>query len=250
MIQLHLGPFGAPVDAAYSQHSGGERCDWIHVPRELDGRPIVYVAEGSHANYFSSGYHLNGGANDTSGGDGEWVIPAVTDVTTTPPRWLAWPGRWGGSDSSPDGPAQKGTHWSDPLAWQNGIDGCTEGQTFPYRAKGTASSGESRTATLRAPSGRPPLPRVVASRSGNRLVVRYAFRAPLPTAKSRRPWLLLTAVKSAGTTYPPLTKRTLVRTARGRIVQPLGLGPAPFTLRVTVLARNGRRAGSLTVPLR
>ena len=48
---------GAPVGVAVSQHEGGEYREW----RELelrDGRPVLYVAAGSHAFYFEAGAHL------------------------------------------------------------------------------------------------------------------------------------------------------------------------------------------------
>jgi hypothetical protein len=145
MVQVHLDADQTPLRATYAQHENGERCDWIHVPRTADGRPIVYVAEGSHASYFSSGYHLNGGANDTSGGQitEQPTLIALTDE----PGWLNWPGRWGDTrgvipmdPDSPAGPKFQGAKWSDPVSWASGVDGCTEGQTFTSTARRAAAT--------------------------------------------------------------------------------------------------------------
>jgi hypothetical protein len=255
MMQIHLDPGGKPIEAAYSQHSWGERCDWIHVPREEDGRPIVYVAEGSHANYFSPGYHANSGANDTAGGNGEWVIPLPVDVTSGP-RWLGWPGHWGGSESSPSGPAQKGAQWEYPLVWQTGIHGCTEEQTFEDPMYATLNKRKRPSVGLRTSvahatvTARPPLPRVTVRRTGKSVIIRYAFRTPVPKGKSRGPWLLLTSVKSKSSRYVPLTRRTVIHGTRGRIVQSLGRGRAPFRISIAVLAKNGSRSKTLSLRLR
>jgi len=41
----------------YSQHCLGQRRDWSETPRFEGTHPIVYVALGSHANYFTPGLH-------------------------------------------------------------------------------------------------------------------------------------------------------------------------------------------------
>src|SRR4051794_34631048 len=97
MVQVYLDANQQPVRATYAQHDGGERCDWVHVQRTETGQPIVYVAEGSHASYFSSGYHFNGGAEDTANGDGHQVGTAGVIDVTAPPNWMLWPGHWGGT---------------------------------------------------------------------------------------------------------------------------------------------------------
>ena len=47
---------GKPLVAGYSQHGEGHRREWSRVPK-VGPRPLVYVALGSHANYFSRGVH-------------------------------------------------------------------------------------------------------------------------------------------------------------------------------------------------
>jgi hypothetical protein len=46
-----------PLEAAYSQHCTGERMPWANVEKSPTGstHPVVYVALGSHANYFAPG---------------------------------------------------------------------------------------------------------------------------------------------------------------------------------------------------
>ena len=240
MVQVHLDAGGNPVRATYAQHGGGERCDWIHVQRTADGRPIAYIAEGSHATYFSSGYHFNEGADDTANGDGEVVTPSRIDVSFEPP-WTAWQGKWGGSDSSPQGPAFQ-SKWTDPVAWANGVDGCTEGQTqFSRQIMRTSARPLGPTA--------PPAPRVHAYRAGKRVVILYDF-STLPRLAGQRPWQILTTVDSRGDKYPPLTLRSRVRGRHGVVSQPLGLGHGPFEVLVSARSKNGSRSPTIRVPLR
>jgi len=57
---------GEPSEAAYSSHIGTIWRAWVDVPKRLaedEAHPIVYVARGSHAQYFGScpgGYHVQG----------------------------------------------------------------------------------------------------------------------------------------------------------------------------------------------
>ncbi len=53
MVQYRVDHRGRTVQAVYAQHSGAERCSWRHV-RQRYGRPLVYVARGSHASYAST----------------------------------------------------------------------------------------------------------------------------------------------------------------------------------------------------
>ena len=54
MVQVRSDAAGRPVEAVYAQHSGAERCPWSAVEKR-GGRPVVYVAHGSHAAYFRPG---------------------------------------------------------------------------------------------------------------------------------------------------------------------------------------------------
>jgi hypothetical protein len=105
VIQIRDG-----VEAVYSQHSGAERCPWSAVERR-DGRPVVYLANGSHAAYFRPGVRDRTwpDPNDEADGRGAVVIPKVEPLG----EWADWPGLWGaaragivpGEMDSPRGPA-------------------------------------------------------------------------------------------------------------------------------------------------
>jgi hypothetical protein len=46
-----------PLFVGYSQHCSGERRSWIDTTRLDETHPLVHVAIGSHANYFTAGVH-------------------------------------------------------------------------------------------------------------------------------------------------------------------------------------------------
>jgi hypothetical protein len=60
-----------PFEVGYSQHAGAERAEWGAPKLELVGRthPVVYPAEGSHANYFSGALFLGRSAAEGVGCD-------------------------------------------------------------------------------------------------------------------------------------------------------------------------------------
>ena len=123
-----------PVVAAYAQHEGAEVVDWGDRDRLalLDGHPVVYPGEGSHAAYFTQAVWFGRsaatgfGCDDTSA-PGRAVAPVVvmlpTDVPTSasdPYAWLAYEGRWGqrapSFNNGPTGPAAK-EQWAAPVSW-------------------------------------------------------------------------------------------------------------------------------------
>jgi hypothetical protein len=224
MMQVHVGADQQPIEATYSQHNGGERCDWIHVQRDVDGHPIVYVAEGSHASYFSSGYHFNSGADDNASGDVE-ARPSVID-TTTPPDWINWPGHWGGSDASPAGPLAQGggLKWNSPISWSGSVDGCTEGQTYS-RAQGRAThSARVHASALLA------APKLAARRlADGRIRIRYLVP---PAARGVTVGLFGGSV--------PVSRTIRIHHRRGALrLRPLA--PGRVLVRAVALDRRGRR---------
>lgn len=142
MVQVQLDADLEPTHASYAQHGWGEKCEWDSVERHLD-HPVVYVAEGSHASYFTAGFHQNPNpekpwelSSDSADGEGDVAVPSVVDVGGAAPGWLLWPGRWGGSTGagdSPLGPAFQGMKWDDPAAWAEGTKDCTR---RPGRSQG------------------------------------------------------------------------------------------------------------------
>jgi Vacuolar protein sorting-associated protein 62 len=60
-VTLHLDDNLVPVKLGYSSHHSGEREDWVDLVEGLNrvgDHPVVYVALGSHANYFAPGLGL------------------------------------------------------------------------------------------------------------------------------------------------------------------------------------------------
>jgi len=148
-----LGSDDQPVSVGYSQHCLGQTRAWTDTPRFDGTHPIVHVAVGSHANYFSAGTHaINTAcipaaaiavlrahglplpvdyafAGPTAGppGSGGAVMP-VEQIGDNGPSWVQFPGYWGeaqyfnapapigtvASGNSPLGPAFH-PEWSDPL---------------------------------------------------------------------------------------------------------------------------------------
>ena len=118
MVQIRLDRNLRPVETAYAQHTTGQRCPWDAVEK-IGDRPVVYVAESSHASYYGPDRipsfpdpalrfldHADGrgGTLDTA------ELVRIQDAT--PPRWLQWPGRWG--DSHRDAPVLEGLEADSP----------------------------------------------------------------------------------------------------------------------------------------
>jgi hypothetical protein len=257
MVQYMIAADGVPDAAAYSQHNGGEQCSWNHVQRTSDGHPIVYVAVGSHASYFSSGRHLieAGAVDDRANGDGESVVPSAIDITalpsddTGPLRWLWWRGHWGGSGgdfTSPTGPVWHGQQWDDPFSWGygGGTSACTEDQTYsPYQA-GIPGSAHALRLPLAAVG--PKLPRLTVRRDRGQVKVRYVFASGV----SLRGLELLVSVDSTSDGLPPLTRATRVTGRTGALTRLLPASRGPFRLLVSVRARSGASSRTRVIALK
>lgn len=104
MIQVVVGSDGEPNEAMYSQHLSGQRAAWGQVITN-DDHPIVYVARGSHANYFRSYQGLLGLASDQVGKNGKELKPEEYVLVNLGEQydgnhpadqdWLDFAGRWG-----------------------------------------------------------------------------------------------------------------------------------------------------------
>jgi len=129
MIQVGLGSDGAPELVTYAQHARGDARKWdsrgITFTSTARLRPVVYVAQGSHASYFEPRTHpLLAGplllGIDHPRADG----PACEYEVVPFRRWARWPGHWGSSERAifsegkgPPSPAQQGSKWTDPAGW-------------------------------------------------------------------------------------------------------------------------------------
>ena len=98
-----------PVLVTATQHRAGQKREFWRCETE-GGRPVVYVALGSHANFFTPG---DRGADVANGrgrklADIEWRSFG---------EWATWPGRWGnsrGAGQSPESPGCQGERWHAP----------------------------------------------------------------------------------------------------------------------------------------
>ncbi len=137
MVQYGLDFNLRPLRATYSRHSGEqERCTWDQVKTETEPyegggtrqAPVVFVAAGSHANYFLdrvSGF-------DFANGTGERRVPKPSPISTTEPKWVAWPGKWGADPGSSQGPSGGGgPKRTDPLAYHQLAEDCTNRDGTP-----------------------------------------------------------------------------------------------------------------------
>ncbi len=81
VVQYQLDSRGHPIEAVYSQHSGAERCSWQTV-RRREGRPLVYVARGSHASYLRPGTRdrMWPDPNDEANARGRLVKPRLVRI--------------------------------------------------------------------------------------------------------------------------------------------------------------------------
>jgi RsiW-degrading membrane proteinase PrsW (M82 family) len=141
MIQVTLDRGGQPQWVVYSQHQGGTRRSWQDAPVEGGTHPVVYVALGSHANYFSGNELYPHGrvvgnsqvtVLDRTGLAGR-VTPEITMLPDRRPEaqngplpaelaWMDFAGRWGEKTSvagfeGPTGPCFKGNQWERPFTW-------------------------------------------------------------------------------------------------------------------------------------
>jgi hypothetical protein len=124
---------GRIVRAVYAQHAVAESCGAARVRRSR-GRPVVYVARGSHAMYFVPGLRerMWPDPNDEADGRGLRVRPRLVRVTEDRPPWMAYRGLWGASRASwipgemdsPRGPAFQPARW-DAAAWAADARSCT-----------------------------------------------------------------------------------------------------------------------------
>jgi hypothetical protein len=130
-----------PVSIAISQHSSGNLAAWndSRVHREGD-RPVIYVARGSHANYFEPGVFLGRGEQGRGLGCDDAslsnrrislearLLPDRINGPNDPYAWLAFKGYWGevvpGVTEGSTALATKQS-WLHPYTWQQRLDQST-----------------------------------------------------------------------------------------------------------------------------
>jgi hypothetical protein len=144
VVQVFLDSEGNPTKALYSQHGSGQNAAWGYVEKS-GTHPVVYVAKGSHANYFRPYQGRVGFENDVVGADGKTILPESLELVVlgeqsshSPDQsWLDFRGRWGFCGTNADvslgragplGPVfnQDGIRWARPQQYLDltfGVDG-------------------------------------------------------------------------------------------------------------------------------
>jgi hypothetical protein len=141
MIQVVLDSTETPQYAVYSQHSAGEQASWSDVEKTDTTHPHVYVALGSHANYFRS-YQGKIGAETDTVGNAYAITPQELTVIVLGEKgtgnhpatqdWLDYGGKWGNwaeladeyiGAAGPSGPgqAENSEKWNYPVTWGAGV---------------------------------------------------------------------------------------------------------------------------------
>jgi hypothetical protein len=136
MVQIVLDSEENPLYAVYSQHFSGERASWSDV--EKDGNhPQVYVALGSHANYFRPYQGKLGLESDVLGTAFTLQPTQLTTILLGEPGvgnhpdsqdWIDYGGRWGdwkeladiargGAGPRTPGFGENAERWHLPIAW-------------------------------------------------------------------------------------------------------------------------------------
>lgn len=111
---------GEPACMTVSQHHSGGKRDWGEVELR-GGRPLVYVARDSHANFFLAVDEIDEIADDA---DGRGVALATLEWRDFGP-WADWKGRWGnstGEGRSPESPGCQGDRWKAPDRYHAGAE--------------------------------------------------------------------------------------------------------------------------------
>jgi hypothetical protein len=125
---------GRVVEGVYQQPGGAEHCGATEL-RFRRGRPVVFLADGSHAAYFVPGLRDRTwpAPNDEADGRGEAVRPRVVRIGGDRRGWVRRPERWGATragwmpweQDSPRGPAfAPPGAWRDPAGWAAAAGPC------------------------------------------------------------------------------------------------------------------------------
>lgn len=156
-VQVELDPSGVFAAVTVYQHGSAHRVavGSRQLTLTADGRPRVYVAEGSHAAYLTAGSQPRKLKRDNTGDGGRSGVPRVLPLPAEPGGWPRWPGRWG-----PDtGPSVRAPRWL--LALVRRLAGGALGGDSPpgplARGRRTSTPPATPMPAPAAPSG-PPTP--------------------------------------------------------------------------------------------
>jgi hypothetical protein len=210
LAQIRLNASEQPEQAVYSQHKEAESKPWPAV-KKSGTSPLVYVARGSHANYFGPGTQWTGVWFDQADGKGPQILPTLEVLDDATPAWVLWPGGWGDTkassspldSNSPISPGRR-PHWLDP-------------------AKLTGAGPK------QAPPTPPAPPRTTMQRTKESVVV--AYDAP-PEATA-----LVVALRLTGSDGPAETRAFPLDTAAGEVE--LAAGDRDYDVWASVVGPDG-----------
>jgi len=141
MIEIILDSAETPMYASYSQHFSGEKALWSDVEKVNETHPRVYVALGSHANYFRP-YQGKLGLESDVVGNAFTLSPDNYQIVHLGEKgvgnhdlsqdWLEYGGRWGDwaqladisrGAAGPRGPGfgENADKWFDPVSWGDNV---------------------------------------------------------------------------------------------------------------------------------
>jgi hypothetical protein len=239
MIQLRLDAQGlAPDLAVYAKHKHAEARPWANVELVGGARPVIYIARGSHAAYFTRGTHWGEAWFDHADGHGpspELTLEIAGDDDESY-AWIRWHGFWGDTKPNPDhilhplddtSPRGPGGHaqWRDPVALLRTAEGHERFEAL---------------VELRAPA-------ISLERDGSELRIRYSCgdwpRALVPVR-------LIVTVRPPVQTAPAAAQSIPIETPDG--VVELGqalLASAPYEVLVSIAGRPASGAAEGAPPL-
>jgi hypothetical protein len=239
MVQYKLRADGSePETAVYAQHNFCQVKPWSDVrrlaeekeeegiaPEPGDGeRPLVYVGRGSHASYFSAGFHPTD-FYDYTDGKRRPKSARLEVLEKPPPGWVEWPGRWGGTRAGGKGPTGPHAHsqWEHP-------------ESLLAEAYQGAEEGSEPTA-----------PHLWARRRRNRLLLEFDF-SPMPEPPKR---LIATVNSSDEADIAPRAFRFALRSVvRGSLQTRVELEPAKhYDVSIAVVDERDRPSAAEIVIL-
>jgi hypothetical protein len=238
-----------PTEVGYTQHSSAERATWDADKLELVGgtHPVVYPADGSHANFFTSALHIGYssqaglGCDDTAGphttlATAVEVVPSQRSAYLQQFPWLGFQGRWGELQpafyNGPTGPNMK-ERWTEPIRWseqrwRSESASVPLGSTFGPSATGFFCGAVEQGSTLLLRLTRNPLPVVVLLLLVGALLLTLVTRTswspaePLPAERRRASGQII------ATSWALYRRRPLTFLAIGAVYLPVMLIAALF----------------------
>jgi hypothetical protein len=254
-VALRLDKHGIPDLAVYSRHGGeSAACESSAVKWEVSDNntisPNVYVANGSHANYFWPGEHPREfpRPTDDANGDGAVITPEVSEVESAPhnsstalPRWFYWTGRWGASTGkgfeSPPSPARNSDVWEDLQAFAEASEGNCDATGLGARPSLRQQSAVIH--TQRASVPQPVPPKITARTSRNGIRIQYVIPNGGPTAR-----YILLSVSAKNHLDATRTKAIRLRADHGIVLLPRPLATGPYVAAGSTFTAHKERSAT------